>query len=82
MRFPSDEEHWVIPSWSIYLEAVASSTKALPPGDLRTAAEIWVEYAVGDRGPPRTVGFIATRDITGLGGEQLLQLLDEVRRRR
>ncbi len=59
------------PRLASYLQRVASAVAALPEGDLKLCASIWLDYAIKNRGPGQTLGFIATADVTELGGPDL-----------
>ncbi|MQA84710.1 MAG: hypothetical protein GEV03_08835 [Streptosporangiales bacterium] len=79
VRLPEDAEHWHIPDWHAYLRRVTSLVAALQNGETKTAAEVWLDYATKDTGPGQITGFVAAWDLTHLGGQDLLVLLDQAR---
>lgn len=79
ITLPQDAEHWWLEDWQRFLERVADGIHALPEGDERVTAQIWIDYAKKWSGPQQVAGFIATWDVTRLGGQTLLDLLAHAR---
>ena len=78
IRLPEDAEHWIVRDWPDYCERVRQAILALPKdGELRMVAEIWHDQAVADSGPQQTAGFVAAWDLKSLGGQELVDFLNE-----
>jgi uncharacterized protein YjbI with pentapeptide repeats len=81
IRLPNDADHWPIPDWPDYLQRLASAVAQLPECDLKLAASVWLDVAIRDLGAGQTAGFIAAWDLTHLGGNELRDLLGQIRRK-
>ena len=79
VRLPEDAEHWSITDWFAFLHRVAAAIQQLPDGDLKTAAEVWLQYARDESAPQQVMGFVAAWDLRQLGGEPLVDLLYQAR---
>lgn len=79
IRFPDGDEHWWIDGWPGFLGQVRSRLDGVTDDELRLVAGIWVDRAQAERGPRQTAGVVVRHDLTALGGEGLVGLLDDVR---
>jgi uncharacterized protein YjbI with pentapeptide repeats len=80
IRLPADADHWLVSGWPDYLQRLAAAVAVLREGTLKLTASIWLDYAIRDQGPGQMTGFIAAWDLTQLGGTELRDLLDNVRK--
>ncbi|HEY3406571.1 MAG TPA: pentapeptide repeat-containing protein [Propionicimonas sp.] len=81
IELPSNGDYWLLEDWRGFLEAVAQSVARLPDGPQRGTVQIWLDFAQADSGSRQTTGFVAVRDVTDLGGDELLALLAAARER-
>lgn len=76
---PEDEQHWLIPGWRAFLDRLEQAITALPAGDERKMATIWLDCERRNLGPEQTHGFVSVADVAKFGGASLLDLLKSSR---